>query len=214
MKLKLPNHGVFLAQELTNSSCPKDLRLICKDGEEVLTHKVLFAPLLVSQMLFKAIKQNTEDIIQIMLPDIQVATLKSFVRLLYTGQVDNVTGEDLKSLSDIVLLHQFKPSWEKVHKDGSPGSLQVQVNERKKVKRPIVCEETDNPGFIRRSKREKFTAKKLLDFETPMSKQQPGDNSEAKSLSLANGCLHIVDFIWENALPAPNVISKAVQVQH
>ena len=170
-KLRVTNHGSFLAEELENCAIPKDLRIVCADGD-VRLHKIVFCAV-ASPTLLKVIKQNKEDdVIQILVPDASTCQVERLAHLLYTGQA-NCNGEedfeDLKSLFHVLKVNTLSISLhENVDKideiENQPaGELQIEVIERKRITKPPIV--IDDVG-IRRSKRPKIKAKRLEDFET------------------------------------------------
>lgn len=185
-KLSVSNHGHFLVQELENSSFPKDLRIVCLDGN-VDMHKVLLAPMLVSSALLKAIKQNNEDdVIQILLPDTTKCLVERLAQLLYTGCTASFRGEqdigDLKSLSNILNIDKLSLSVQRTNvdeKDNTPGDLQIEIIERKKLPRRPIAIAPEDAG-IRRSKRPRFKAKKLEDFETKSQTVETGETAKGE----------------------------------
>lgn len=179
-KLKLANHGHFLAEYLRQSRkfIQTDLVIRCSDGD-VKMHKIVLAARTVSTSLIKTLKGNVDDeTIYVLIPEAKKKSVENLVQLLYTAKVDHLSEDDIKDLNAVSNLLKLDSLSLSVV-EGNPiegtsstseGQLSIELIEKKRPIKAVkeIPPEDEDSNSIRRSKRSKIKNKLLSAYETPL----------------------------------------------
>ena len=184
-KLKLENHGQFLAGHLSDcyeSYQKKYVALVCEDGV-VSIGKDILASQITSKTFVRTMKSNNEDEeLIIIIPDVTASCMQHLVKLLYTGttgQLSETNIDGIKTASELLKFDTLNLTVveEVIAKSDfyvdDNLSLTIESVEAKSKKRKKPPNETDkqeeeeeSSDVVRRSARYRHKNSKLEEYDT------------------------------------------------